>query len=71
VDLPLAGDEAQVAISEPVVERVAAQGQGTWQGATGNLYPEGGLVFSNIGGPWISNEAEGFDLRFQTFVATN
>jgi hypothetical protein len=45
--------------------------QGTWQGATGNVYPSGGLVFSADGVSWLSNESDGFDLHFQTFVVAN
>jgi hypothetical protein len=47
--------------------------QGTWSGATGNGYPSGGSMASadNGGHTWFSDEARGFDLRFQTFVAPN
>jgi hypothetical protein len=47
--------------------------QGTWSGATGNGYASGGAMASadNGGHTWFNDEARGFDLRFQTFVAPN
>jgi hypothetical protein len=50
-----------------------ANDQGSWAGATGNGYPSGGAVSSadNGGHTWFSDEPQGFDLRFQTFVTSN
>jgi hypothetical protein len=48
----------------------AGRSQGIWSGATGNLYPAGGLFFSNDGHSWVSQAEFGFDVHFATYVAT-
>lgn len=44
---------------------------GSWAGAVGDAYPDGGELFTYDNGThWVSYESQGYDVHFQTFVAS-
>jgi hypothetical protein len=67
--LQVAGHEYAIVVDYPQAPpHGPTAGQGTWAGATGDLYPSGQLVESNDGLSWTPGL--GADLHFVTYVKT-
>jgi hypothetical protein len=66
----VAGQQYAIVVDYPAAPPAGAgNGQGNWQGRTGNSYPAGQAAFSNNGQSWT---AEGdLDLQFRTFVQSD
>jgi hypothetical protein len=67
--LQVAGHEYAIVVDYPQAPpHGPGAGQGTWAGATGDLYPNGQLVSSHDGLSWTPGP--GADLHFITYVRT-